>query len=140
MVLPSVSLRDARTVAGLGGGLYTIVVLSWLFSAGVYFSSGSSLMVVVGFGYAIVGMFLTAAVPLYLFGRLSLISAPLATLWVLGETIYQWLYGMHHHPLSSYLTVWPILLGFVLTITLAEAVLRLGLDRTIGRFSLRPVI
>jgi len=140
MVLPSVSLRDARTVAGLGGGLYTIVVLSWLFSAGVYFSSGSSLMVVVGFGYAIVGMFLTAAVPLYLFGRLSLISAPLATLWVLGETVYQWLYGTHLHPLSSYLTVWPILLGFVLTITLAEAVLRLGLDRTIGRFSLRPVI
>ena len=140
MVLPSISLRDARTVAALGGGLYTIVVLSWLFSAGVYFSSGSNLMVVVGFGYAIVGMFLTAAVPLYLFGRLSLISAPLATLWVLGETVYQWLYGTHLHPLSSYLTVWPILLGFVLTITLAEAVLRLGLDRTIGRFGLRPVL
>jgi len=140
MVLPSVRLRDARTVACLGGGLYTIVVLSWLFSAGVYLSSGSSLTIVVGFGYAMVGMFLTAAVPLYLFGRLSLISAPLATLWVLGETVYQWLYGTHLHPLSSYLTVWPILLGFVLTITLAEAVLRLGLDRTIGRFSLRPVI
>ena len=140
MDLSSVSLRDARTVATLGGGLYTIVVLLWLFSAGVYFSSGSRLMIVVGFGYAVAGMFLTAAVPLYLFGRLSLISAPLATLWVLGETIYQWLYGIHPHPLSSYLTVWPILLGFVLTVTLAEAVLRLGLDRTIGRFSLRQIL
>ena len=95
---------------------------------------------VVGVGYAVVGMFLTAAVPLYLFGRLSLISSPLATLWVLGETVYQWLYGAHLHPLSSYLTVWPILLGFVLTITLAKAVLRLGLDRAIGRFGLRPVL
>jgi len=140
MVLPSISLRDARTVAALGGGLYAIVVLSWLFSAGVYFSSRSSLIIIVGFGYALVGMFLTAAVPLYLFGRLSLISAPLATLWMLGETVYQWLYGTHPHPLSSYLTVWPILLGFVLTITLAEAVLRLGLDRTIGRFGLRPIL
>jgi hypothetical protein len=139
MVLPSISLRDARTVAALGGGLYTIVVLSWLFSAGVYFSSGNSLMVVVGLGYAMGGMFLTAAVPLYLFGRLSLVSAPLATLWVLGETVYQWLYGTHLHPLSSYLTVWPIILGFVLTVTLVEAVLRLGLDRAIGRFGLRPV-
>jgi len=139
MALPSISIRDARTVAVLGGGLYAIVVLSWLFSAGVYLSSGRGLVVVVGFGYALVGMFLTAAVPLYLFGRLSLVSAPLATLWVLGKTVYQWLYGAHLHPLSSYLTVWPILLGFVLTITLAEAVLRVGLDRTIGRFGLRPV-
>lgn len=138
MVLPSISLHDPRTVAAFGGSLYAIVVLSWLFSVGVSPSSENSLMVVVGFGYALVGMFLTAAVPLYLFGRLSLVSAPLATLWVLEETVYQWLYGAHLHPLSSYLTVWPILLGFVLTITLAEAVLRLGLDRTIGRFGLRP--
>jgi hypothetical protein len=139
MVLLSISIRDTRTVAVLGGGLYATVVLSWLFSAGVYLSSGSNLVAVVDFGYALVGMFLTAAVPLYLFGRLSLVSAPLATLWVLGETVYQWLYGAHLHPLSSYLTVWPILLGFVLTITLVEAVLRLGLDRTIGRFGLRRI-
>jgi hypothetical protein len=138
MALPSIGIHDARTVAILGGGLYATVVLSWLFSAGVYLSSGRSLEVV-GFGYALVGMFLTAAVPLYLFGRLSLVSAPLSTLWVLGETVYQWLYGVHLHPLSSYLSVWPILLGFVLTITLSEAVLRIGLDRTIGRFGLRPV-
>lgn len=91
------------------------------------------------FGYSLVGMFVTAAVPLYLFGRFSLVSAPLATLWLLGDTVYQWLYGAHLHPLSSYLIVWPILLGFVLVITLGEAVLRVGLDRTIGRFGLRPV-
>lgn len=137
--LPSSSLRDARTVAALGGGLYAVVVLSWLLSAGVRFSSGRGLTVVVGVGYALVGMFLTAAVPLYLLGRLSLVSAPLATLAMLGETVYQWLFGAHLHPLSSYLIVWPLLLGFVLAITLAEAVLRLGLDRAIGRFGLRPV-
>lgn len=138
MIRPSISIRDARTVAVLGGGLYAIVVLSWLFSAGVHFSAGRSVLVV-GVGYAVVGMFLTGAVPLYLLGRLSLVSPPLATLWILGETVYQWLYGSHLHPLSSYLTVWPILLGSVLTITLVEAVIRLGLDRAIGRFGLRPI-
>jgi len=131
--------RDARTVAVLGGAIYAVVVPSWLFSAGVYISYQGIVSVVFAFGYSLVGMFVTAAVPLYLFGRFSLVSAPLATLWILGDTVYQWLYGAHPHPLSSYLIVWPILLGFVLVITLGEAVLRVGLDRTIGRFGLRPV-
>ena len=131
--------RDARTVAVLGGAIYATVVLSWLFSAGVYFSSQGTVAVAFAFGYSLVGMFVTAAVPLYLFGRFSLVATPLATLWLLGDTVYQWLYGAHLHPLSSYLIVWPILLGFVLVITLGEAVLRVGLDRTIGRFGLRPV-
>jgi hypothetical protein len=132
-------VHDARTVAALGGGLYATVVLSWVFSAGVYVSSQNLAAVGFALGYAVVGMFLTAAVPLYLFGRLSLVSAPLATLWVLGNTVYQWLYGTHLHPLSSYLTVWPILLGVVLVITLGEALLRVGLDRIVGRFGLRRV-
>jgi hypothetical protein len=37
-----------------------------------------------------------------------------------GETVYQWLYGAHLHPLSSYLTVWAILLRFVLAVTLGK--------------------
>ncbi|WP_128478138.1 hypothetical protein [Halorussus pelagicus] len=131
--------RDARTVAVLGGAIYAVFVLSWLFSAGVYFSSQGVVAVVFALGYSVVGMFVTAAVPLYLFGRFSLVSSPLATLWILGDTAYQWRYGAHLHPLSSYLIVWPILLGFVLVITLGEAALRVGLDRIIGRFGLQRV-
>ena len=133
-------LRDARTVAVLGGVGYAVVVLSWLFSQGVHFSSRDPGMLLFGVGYALVGMVLTAAVPLYLFGRLSLVSPPLVTLSLLGETVYQWAYGTHLHPLSSYLAVWPLLLGFTLAITAAEAILRAGLDRGVGRFGLRPVL
>lgn len=136
----STNLRGAGAVAVTGGVVYAVVVLSWLFSAGVHFSSRQPGAVLFGAGYALLGMFLTAAVPLYLFGRFSLVSPPLATLFILGETVYQWAYGTHLHPLSSYLTVWPILLGFALAITAGEAILRVGLDRTVGRFGLRPVL
>ncbi|MGB9956554.1 hypothetical protein ACOZ4B_09220 [Haloferax prahovense] len=138
MRLSSTDIRDARIVAVLGGAIYAIVIHSWFLSSGVYFSNQGTAAVVFASLYSLVGMFAMAAVPLYLFGRLSLVSSPLATLWVLGNTVSQWLYGAHPHPLSSYLTVWPILLGFVLTITLGEALLRVGLDRTVGRFGLRP--
>jgi len=123
----------------VGGGIvYSVLVLSWLFSAGVSVS-GRGIAAVVAVGYAWLGMFLTAAVPLYLFGRLSLLSPPLVTLWILGNTVYQWLYGAHLHPLSSYLTVWPLLLGVTLLISIGELLLRVALDRTTGRFGLRPV-
>ncbi|WP_042663626.1 hypothetical protein [Haloferax sp. ATB1] len=138
MRLSSTDIRDARIVAVLGGANYAIIIHSWFLSSGVYFSNQGTAAVVFASLYSLVGMFAMAAVPLYLFGRLSLVSSPLATLWVLGNTVSQWLYGAHPHPLSSYLTVWPILLGFVLTITLGEALLRVGLDRTVGRFGLRP--
>jgi hypothetical protein len=140
MVLHSLDERDPLTVAVLGGVVYAVAVLSWLFSAGVSLSTESVTTTVFGVGYAVAGMFLTAAVPLYLFGRFSLVTAPLVTLWLLGNTVYQWLYGAHLHPLSSYLTVWPILLGFVLGITVGEAVLRVLLGRTTGRFGLRAVL
>lgn len=136
----SPNLHDARVVAVLGGVGYAVVVLSWLFSQGLHVTSQEPGTILFGFGYALIGMFLTAAVPLYLFGRLSLVSPPLTTLFLLGETVYQWTYGTHLHPLSSYLTVWPILLGFTLAITAGEAILRVGLDRAVGRFGLRPVL
>ncbi|WP_244605279.1 hypothetical protein [Halorussus halobius] len=136
----SLTLRDARTVAVLGGVGYAVAVLSWLFSEGVHFASQEPGALVFGYGYALVGMFLTAAVPLYLFGRFSLVSPPLATLSLLGETAYQWAYGTHLHPLPSYLTVWPILLGFTLAVTAGEATLRVVLDRAVGRFGLRPLL
>jgi len=130
--------RTRPAVVMIGGLVYSIVILSWLLSSGVSVT-GSGIAAVAGMGYAWVGMFLTAAVPLYLFGRFSLGSPPLVTLWILGNTVYQWLYGAHLHPLSSYLTVWPLLLGVTLVITLGEVLLRVALDRTAGRFGLRPV-
>jgi hypothetical protein len=132
-------LREARLLAVCGGCIYAVAILSWMFSQGVSLSSGGITTVGFAIGYAVIGMFLTAAVPLYLFGRLSLVTPPLVTLWILGDTVYQWQYGVHVHPLSSYLTVWPILLGFVLMITVAEALLRIGLDRNIGRFGLQSL-
>ncbi|MBX0349893.1 MULTISPECIES: hypothetical protein [Haloarcula] len=139
MHISAIETTDARVFAALGGAMYAIVVLSWFLSVGVHFSSQDGAAIAFAFAYSLVGLFLTAAVPLYLFGRFSLVSSPLATLWVFTETVSQWLYGAHPHPLSSYLTVWPILLGFVLAITLGEAVLRVGLDHALGRFGLRPV-
>ncbi|WP_423751707.1 hypothetical protein [Salinirarus marinus] len=133
------AVRQTRlAVVIIGGTVYSIAVLWWLFSSGVSVS-GRGLAAVAGMGYAWLGMFLTAAVSLYLFGRFSLVSPPLVTLWILGNTVYQWLYGAHLHPLSSYLTVWPLLLGVTLAITLGEALFRTALDRTLGRFGLRPV-
>ncbi|WP_435066920.1 hypothetical protein [Haloplanus sp. C73] len=127
-----------HTVAVGGGGVYATLVLWWLFSSGVSVS-GNGTTVIFGIAYAWIGMFLTGAVPLYLFGRLSLVTPPLATLWILGDTVYQWAYGAHLHPLSSYLTVWPLLLGLVLVVSLGEAVVRRALYRTTGRFGLSPV-
>lgn len=130
--------RTRLAVVITGGVAYSIVVLSWLFSSGVSISGGG-LVAVIALGYAWGGMFLTAAVPLYLFARFSLLTPPLVTLWILGDTVYQWLYGAHLHPLSSYLTVWPLLLGLTLVIALGETLLRVTLDRTSGRFGLRPI-
>ncbi|MEF8973639.1 MAG: hypothetical protein V5A15_02010 [Haloarcula sp.] len=128
------------TVATVGGVLYAVAVLSWLFANGVHFSSQDPTALAFGAGYAAVGMVLVAAVPLYLCSRLSLVTPVLVTLWLLGNAVYEWLYGTHLHPLSSYLTVWPLLLGVAVSAGVAEAALRVGLDRGIGRFGLRPLV
>jgi hypothetical protein len=91
-------------------------------------------------GLAALSVVLIAAIPLYLFARFSFVTSPLATLDILANTVYQWLSGAHLHPLSSYLTVWPLVLGVVLTLTVGEAILRMSLARTIGQFGLRKVI
>ena len=129
-----------RTVAAVGGVLYAIGVLSWLFTSGVHFSSEDPTTLAFGAGYAAVGMVLTGAVPLYLCSRLSLVTPVLVTVWLLGNTVSQWLYGTHLHPLSSYLTVWPLLLGVAVGAGVVEAVLRVALDRVFDRFGLRPLV
>ncbi|WP_188852811.1 hypothetical protein [Haloarcula argentinensis] len=139
MRTPSIRMTP-RTVAAVGGVLYAIGVLSWLFANGVHFSSQDPTKLVFGAGYAAVGMGLVAAVPLYLCSRLSLVTPVLVTVWLLGDTVYEWLYGTHLHPLSSYLTVWPLLLGVAVGAGVVEAVVRISIDRSFDRFGLRPLV
>ncbi|SDW39051.1 hypothetical protein SAMN05443574_10362 [Haloarcula vallismortis] len=139
MRLPAIRSTPS-TVAAVGGVLYAIGVLSWLFTNGVHFSSHRTTALAFGAGYAAVGMFLTGAVPLYLCSRFSLVTPVLVTLWLLGDTVYEWLYGTHLHPLSSYLTVWPLLLGVAVGAGVVEALLRITVDRGFDRFGLRPLV
>lgn len=124
------------TVAAVGGVLYAVGVLSWLFTNGVHFTSEEPATVAFGATYAVAGMFLVAAVPLYLCSRFSLVTPVSVTLWLLGDTVY----GTHLHPLSSYLVVWPLLLGVAVGAGVVEAAIRIGLDRGVGRFGLRPLV
>ncbi|KAA9399915.1 hypothetical protein Har1130_02190 [Haloarcula sp. CBA1130] len=139
MRLPSIRTTPI-TVAAVGGVLYAVAVLSWLFANGVHVSSQGPATLAFGASYAAVGMVLVAAVPLYLCSRLSLVAPVLVTLWLLGNTVSQWLYGTHLHPLSSYLTVWPLLLGVAVGAGAVEALLRVTVDRGFDRFGLRPLV
>ena len=139
MRLPSIATTPS-TVAAVGGVLYAIGVLSWLFANGVHFASHDSTSLAFGASYALIGMFLTGAVPLYLCSRLSLVTPVFVTLWLLGNTVYEWLYGTHLHPLSSYLTVWPLLLGIAVGAGVVEAAVRIGLSRGVDRFGLGPLM
>ncbi|MFC6975322.1 hypothetical protein ACFQL1_12760 [Halomicroarcula sp. GCM10025709] len=130
------SRHSAGAISTACGIVYAVVVLAWLFSSGVSFADDSLPTVVVGFLFAGGGMFLTGAVPVYLLLRLSLVTPALMTLWILGETVWQWRYGTHLHPLSSYLTVWPLLLGVAVGVGMAEALVRTGADHWLGRFGL----
>jgi hypothetical protein len=139
MRLPSVEMTPS-TVAAVGGILYAVGVLSWLFANGVHVSSQDTAALALGASYATVGMFLTGAIPLYLCSRFSLVTPVFVTLWLLGNAVFEWLYGTHLHPLSSYLTVWPLLLGVTVGAGVIEAVVRIGLSRGVDRFGLRPLV
>ena len=128
-------------VVGIVGGiLYSAILLSWMFSRGVYFSSGDFATVVTGLGYSVGGLILMAAVPIYLLARYSLILPTVTTIWFLGNTIYQELYGAHLHPLTSYLTVWPFLLGMAAGTGLVEVLIRVATERKFGRGGLRSLV
>jgi len=133
------SRRSAGVVSTACGVGYAVAVLAWILSSGVSFGDSSLPAVAVGLVYAGGGMFLTGAVPVYLLLRLSLVTPTLMTLWILGETVWQWRYGSHLHPLSSYLTVWPLLLGVAVAVGTAEALVRTGADHWFDRFGLRTL-
>lgn len=126
-------IRDPIGVAALAGIVYAAAVLSWFSSRGVYFSSGDGPTVVAVVGYSVGGLFLVAAVPAYLLARFSLVLPAGATAWFLGNTVYQELYGTHLHPLSSYLTVWPLLFGVAVAAGLVEVTVRVATERLFGR-------
>jgi hypothetical protein len=128
---------DLRIVAAVGGAVYAVAVFSWMVSNGVSVNAADPLSAGLAVGYAAGGLWLTAAVPLYLLGRASLVAPLLATGWLLGNTAYQWAYGTHLHPLSSHLTVWPLLFAVVLAAGAVEALIRLGTDRLAGVGGLR---
>ncbi|QIB75575.1 hypothetical protein G3I44_15510 [Halogeometricum borinquense] len=137
--LPSKS-RKPLVIGVLGGLIYSVIVLWWSFSRGVYFASGDLLTVAIGVSYAVVGLFLMAAVPLFLLARFSLILPAGVTLWLLGNNVYQELYGTHLHPLSSYLTVWPLLFGMALAAGLLEVLIRYTTQRGFGRGGFRLLV
>ncbi|KKF39150.1 hypothetical protein FK85_30885 [Halorubrum saccharovorum] len=128
---------DLRAAAAAGGVVYAVTVLAWMLSNGVSFDGGDPISTAFAVGYSVVGLWLMAAVPLYLLGRASLVSPLFATGWLLGNTAYQWAYGTHLHPLSSHLTVWPLLFAVVLAAGAGEALIRLGTDRVVGVGGLR---
>jgi hypothetical protein len=130
-------VREPLVVAALGGVGYAAVVLSYMFSRGVYLSFESVGSVVIGVGYAVGGLILMAAVPLYLLARFSVVSPAGTTVWLLGNTVYLDLYGTHLHPLRSYLAVWPLLFGVAIVAGLSEALTRLTTERTLDRGGFR---
>jgi hypothetical protein len=133
-------VRDPLVVAGIGGIGYAAVVLSYLFSRGVYLSSENVGSVVIGVGYAVGGLILMAAVPLYLLTRFSVVSPAGMTVWLLSNTVYQDLYGTHLHPLTSYLAVWPLLFGVAILAGVLEALIRLTTERTLDRGGFRRLV
>lgn len=131
--------REPVGLAAFGGLVYAAAVFSWLRSNGLFLATDDPVVATVGLVYGVGGLFLIGAVPLYLLVRLSLVTPAGATAWFLGDTVYQHLYGAHLHPLSSYVTVWPILFGAALVPGVAEALVRIGLDRRLGAVGLRPL-
>lgn len=137
---PAVPNRSLRA-ALLGGCVYAAAVLAWAFSTGFQLAGDSWLPNLFGLGYAAFGMFLVAALPLYLLGRLSLVSPILVALWSFGNTVYlRWYVPRPHDALASYLTVWPLFVGLIALAAIAEFGVRIAFDRSLGRFGLRALL
>lgn len=134
------TIRTPLGIGVLGGVVYAGLVLAWFFSRGLYFSPGGLETVITGVGYSVGGLVLMAAVPLYLLARFSLLLPAGTTIWFLGNTVFQELYGAHLHPLTSYLTVWPLLFGIAVGAGLVEVLIRYATDRVFGQGGVRQVV
>jgi hypothetical protein len=140
---PTAGNRSRRVAVAVGGGAcHAAAVLLWAVTTGVRFEvAGDPLSTAVAVGYAVAGAVLVAAVPLYLLGRASLVSPALVAAWALANTVYLRRYVPRpHDALASYLTVWPLFLGLAVVAAAVEAGVRVGTDRSLGRFGLRPLL
>ena len=140
-MIPEASDTDRTLlIALLSGCLYAAGILLWAFTTGVHFTTDDLASTAIGLGYASLGMFLVAAVPIYLLGRLSLVSPLLVAAWSLGNTAYlRWYDAGPHGPLAAYLTIWPFIVGIILVAAIVEFGIRIGTDRTVRRFGLRTL-
>lgn len=137
----SLTAHRAPIVAVAGGCLYAVGIFLWAFTTGISFTSDDPVSIAVVGGFTALGMFLIAAVPLYVLGRLSLVTPLLVAAWSFGNLVYlRWYVPRPHDALASYLVVWPLFLGLIAAAALIEAGLRIGADRLAGRFALRRLL
>lgn len=127
------------SIAVLGGVSYAFGFLIRTHPPGVRYAGEGLSAAAASFGYAGVGLFLVAAVPLYSLGRFSLLSPSLVAAWSLANVLYLW-YASHPHPAESYLAVWPLFLGLVAVTAGVEFGVRTGIERLVGRFGPRPLL
>lgn len=137
----TVTSHRVLTIAVAGGCLYAAGIFLWAFTTGVSFSSNDPVAVLSAGGFAVLGMFLIAALPLYLLGRFSLLTPLLVAAWSLGNLVYlRWYVPRPHDALASYLVIWPLFVFFITGAALLEGGLRLGTDRVTGRLGLRRLL
>jgi hypothetical protein len=127
------------SVAVLGGLSSAFGFLILAYPAGLRYSDGDLSATAASVGYAGHGLFLVAAVPLYTLGRFSLVSPSLVAAWSFANVFYLRWFAYHPHPISSYLTVWPLFLGLVVAAAGTEFGVRTGAERLAGRFGPRPL-
>jgi len=138
-MVPLPAVRSHSVVALAGGVVHAIAVFVWAFTNGVSYAATDPFSIAFALGYGAIGMVAFAAVPLFLLSHYSLVTPALLAAWTLADTVYQWLHVSHPHPLSSYLTVWPLLVGVVILAGIVEASLRTVIDRAFGYTGLGPL-
>lgn len=137
---PTDSNTRLLSIAVLVGSTYVAAVFIWALSTGVRFAAEDPGSMAIALAYSGVGLFLIAAIPVYLVGRFTLVSPLIVALWSLGNTIYlRWYVPRPHDALASYVTVWPIFVGLIVVASLLEVAVRIGTHRAIGRFGLRSL-
>ncbi len=72
--------------------------------------------------------------------RSTMVPSKFSPLRAIHQRVVQELYGTHLHPLSSYLTVWPLLFGMALAAGLLEVLIRYTTQRGFGRGGFRLLV
>jgi DMSO reductase anchor subunit len=120
----SAAVDRAAEIAVVGGAFFATVGLSWLHIFVESESQGGTMELLWKLVFAGGILFLTAAVPLYLLARFSLGTPICVMALIVGSTVYQYRYGTHIHPISSFFTVWPLEIGVALVVGAGEVLIR----------------